>query len=157
MPPAGMVLASLTALSLTSRSIQMRWDLQLAWFIEWSRMDIMAKELILIVLSCAMWRPILSGYGVEFKCHNQSVVDSISKGSSKEPVTMHLLQCLWFFSVYFDIRVMVTPYKHLMQSYKTHFCVYNYVIVFSCNTSKSLVIPHKCSIANYLMLLVVYI
>jgi len=42
---------------------------------------------------------------VGIKCDNQSVVDSISKESSKEPVIMHLLQCLWFFSAYFDIRV----------------------------------------------------
>ena len=79
--------------------------MQLAWSNEWSQMDIMAKELVPIVLSCAVWGPILSGYGVEFKCDNQSVVDSISKGSSKEPITMHLLRCLWFFSAYFGIRV----------------------------------------------------
>ena len=65
-------------------------------------MDIMAKELL---LSCAVWGPVLSGNGVEFKCDNQSVVDSINKGSSKEPMTMHLLRCLWFFSAYFGITV----------------------------------------------------
>ena len=68
----------------------------------------MAKELLPIVLSCAVWGPALSGYGVEFKCDNRSVVESIKKGSSKEPMTMHLLQCLWFFSAYFGIRVTVS-------------------------------------------------
>jgi len=68
-------------------------------------MDIMAKELHPIVLSCAVWGPVLSGYGVEFKCDNQSVVDSINKGSTKGPLTMHLLRCLWFFSAYFGIRI----------------------------------------------------
>jgi len=68
-------------------------------------MDIMAKKLVLIVLSCAVWGAVLSGYGVEFKCENQSMADSISKGFSKEPVTMHLLRCLWFFSVYFNTKV----------------------------------------------------
>jgi len=55
------------SLSLTSRSIQMRRDLgvaeqslaligcnYVAWSYEWSRMDIMVKELVLIVLSCAV-------------------------------------------------------------------------------------------------------
>ena len=75
---------------------------------EWSRMDIMTKELVPIVLSCAIWRPLLSGYRVEFKCDNRSVVDSINKGSSKEPIAMHLLRCLWFFSAHFDIRVVAS-------------------------------------------------
>ena len=79
--------------------------IQLAWSNKWLQMDIMAKELLPIVLSCAVWGPVLSGYGVEFKCDNQSVVDSINKGSSKEPMTMHLLRYLWFFSAYFGIRV----------------------------------------------------
>ena len=79
--------------------------MQLAWSSRWSRIDIMAKELLPIVLSCAVWGPVLSGYGVGSKCDNQGVVDSINKGSSKEPVTMHLLRCLLFFSAYFGIRV----------------------------------------------------
>ena len=58
----------------------------------------MAKELLPIILSCAVWGPALSGYGVEFKCDNQSVVESIKKESSKEPTTMH----------HFSIRVTVS-------------------------------------------------
>ena len=82
--------------------------MQLAWCNEWSRTDIMTKELVPIVLSCAVWGPLLSGYRVEFKCDNRSVVDSINKCSSKEPITMHLLRCLWFFSAHFDIRVVAS-------------------------------------------------
>ena len=80
--------------------------MQLAWSKEWARMDIMAKELVPIVLSCAVWEPLLSGSSVEFKCNNSSVVDSITKGSSKELMVMHLLRCLWFFSAHFDIKIL---------------------------------------------------
>jgi len=79
--------------------------MQLAWSKEWKRLDIMAKELAPIVLSCAIWGPLLSGSRVEFHCDNSSVVDSITKGSSKEVMVMHLLRCLWFFSAHFDIRI----------------------------------------------------
>ena len=65
----------------------------------------MAKELVPIVLSCAVWGPLLSGTRVEFRCDNSSVVDSVNKGSSKEPTVMHLLRCLWFFSAYFNIKI----------------------------------------------------
>ena len=79
--------------------------MQLARSKKWARMDIMAKELVPIVLSCAVWGPLLSGSNVEFKCDNSSVVDSITKGSSKELMIMHLLCCLWFFSAHFDLKI----------------------------------------------------
>ena len=79
--------------------------LQLAWSKDWAQIDIMAKELAPIVLSCAIWGPLLSGSRVEFHCDNSSVVDSITKGSSKEIMVMHLLRCLWFFSAHFDIKI----------------------------------------------------
>ena len=42
---------------------------------------------------------------MEFRCDNHSLVDAINKGSSKEPMVMHLLQCLWFFSAFFEVSV----------------------------------------------------
>ena len=73
---------------------------QLAWSTEWIRMDIMAKELVPIVLSCAVWGPPILRKKLEFRCDNHSLVDAINKGSSKEPMVMHLLRCLWFFSAF---------------------------------------------------------
>ena len=57
---------------------------QLAWSTEWTRMDIMAKELVPIVLSCAVWGPLILQKKLEFRCDNHSLVDAINKGSSKE-------------------------------------------------------------------------
>jgi len=82
--------------------------LKLAWSSEWTHKDIMAKELVPIVLSCMVWGPLLSGTRVEFRCDNSSVVDSINKGSSKEPTVMHLLRCLWFFSAHFDVKILAS-------------------------------------------------
>ena len=79
--------------------------IKLAWSREWTYKDIMAKELVPIVLSCVVWGPLLSGTRVEFRFDNSSVFDSINKGSSKEPTVMHLLRCLWFFSALFDINI----------------------------------------------------
>jgi len=78
---------------------------QLQWSTEWKPIDIMAKELAPIVLSCAIWGPLLPRKILEFKCDNQGLVDAINKGSSKEPVVMHLLRCLWFFSAFFEITI----------------------------------------------------
>jgi len=44
--------------------------MHLAWSMDWAQRDIMAKELLPIVLSCAVWGPLLSCSNVEFKCDN---------------------------------------------------------------------------------------
>ena len=43
----------------------------------------MAKEMVPILLSCAVWRSMLSKRSIEFKCDNRSVVDAIKKGLLK--------------------------------------------------------------------------
>ena len=55
--------------------------LQLAWSNEWSQKDIIAKKLVHIVLSCAVWGSLLhvSGTRVEFRCDNSNVVARLSQ------------------------------------------------------------------------------
>ena len=62
-------------------------------------------ELVPIVLSCTIWGPLLPRKILEFKCDNQGLVSAINKGSSKEPVVMHLLRYLSFFSAFFEITM----------------------------------------------------
>ena len=76
---------------------------QHAWPEEWTTINIMAKELVPIILSCAVWGPLLTKKTTVFQCDNRSVVDAINKGSSKDAMVMHLLRCLWFFTAIFDI------------------------------------------------------
>ena len=68
----------------------------------------MAKELVPILVSCAIWGPILARKRTEFQCDNQSLVSAINKGSAKDSTVMHLLRCLWFFAALFDIDIMAT-------------------------------------------------
>ena len=68
-------------------------------------MDIMAKELVPIVLSCAVWGSLIRQKKLEFRCDNHSLVDPINKGSSKKPMVMHFLRCFWFFSAFFEVSL----------------------------------------------------
>ena len=77
--------------------------LQWQWPNEWRTASIMAKELVLITLSCAVWGPKLSRAKVLFQCDNLGLVAAISKGSSRDRDVMHLLRCIWFLVAYFDI------------------------------------------------------
>ena len=85
---------------------------QFPWSTEWSTENIMAKELVPIVVSCAIWGPILARkrteFHEEFQCDNQSLVSAINKGSAKDSTVMHLLRCLWFFTALFNIDIMTT-------------------------------------------------
>ena len=76
---------------------------QSAWCADWLPCNIMAKELVPIVLSCGSWGPLLARKRALFQCDNSSVVDAIKKRSSKDPLVMHLLRCLWLFVAVYDI------------------------------------------------------
>ena len=63
---------------------------------EWEPAEIMTKELVLIVMSCAVWGPQIAGHSTLFQCDNLGLIAAISKGSSKDKIVMHLLRSLRF-------------------------------------------------------------
>ena len=75
---------------------------------EWSEISIMTKELLPIIISCAICGPKLYQKSIEVQCNNTGAVSVINKGSSKNKTTMHLLRCLWFFAALFQIRIIIT-------------------------------------------------
>ena len=71
--------------------------LQLRWPDEWASQDIMAKELVPVVLMMAVWGPLLARQNVllqTVQSDNLSLVTSINKGTAKPPLVMHLLHSL---------------------------------------------------------------
>ena len=69
-------------------------------------MNIMAKEMVPVVLSCSVWGPLLARHSVLFECDNSSVVAALSNGTSKDNAVMHLLRVLWFFIAHYDIELL---------------------------------------------------
>ena len=66
----------------------------------------MAKELVSIILSCGVWGPYPARQRILFQCDNYSLVAAINEGSSKHPLVMHLLRCLWLFVALYDIDIV---------------------------------------------------
>ena len=79
---------------------------QLAWDKSWLGANIMAKELVPIILSTAVWGPLLQRSQVCYHCDNSSVVTALSKGSAHDAIVMQLLRCLWFFIAHHDIHIV---------------------------------------------------
>ena len=89
---------------------------QFKWDSQWQPCTIMAKELVPIVLSTAVWGPQLAKHCVLFQCDNSGVVSALQKGSAKDPVVMNLLRCLWFFVAHYDIDLIC---EHIAGSYNS--------------------------------------
>ena len=70
--------------------------LQLQWDVHARDLDIACKELIPIILACAVWGHNWAGHRVTCHCDNQVVVACLRSRSSRQPGLMHLLRCLAF-------------------------------------------------------------
>ena len=64
----------------------------------------MSKELLPIVLSCAVKGPLLARHKVPFQCNSSGVVAALQKDSARDSTVMHLLHCLWFFVAHYQGR-----------------------------------------------------
>ena len=80
--------------------------LQWKWPKEWHSVDIMTKELVPVILACAVWGTHLQHKTVRFQSDNSAVVAALQKGSAKEKHVMHLLRSLWFFTAFYDINLL---------------------------------------------------
>ena len=91
------------------------------WPREWAPQGIMAKQLVLIVLSCIACCLQLFQQSVLILCDNLSLVNKIKKGLSKDLVVMQLLHCLWFFTLYFDITLTANHNLELVTQLLTNY------------------------------------
>ena len=114
---------------------------QWQWPAEWKQVRIMCKELAPIVLSCAVWGSIFSKHCVLFGCDNLSLVNSLNKGSSKDPAVIQLLQILWLFTAYFDISITTSNVLGAHNSAADHLSRNNLAQFRKCEPNSS-ALPH---------------
>ena len=79
-----------------------------AWFqFSWpellAQIHITTKELLPIIVVCAVWGQAWQGKTVCCWCDNAAVVAIIRSGSAKDPITMHLMRCLFFFTAAYNL------------------------------------------------------
>ena len=68
--------------------------LQVRWPESWKSIHITVKELLPIVIACALWGASWQGHTVECLCENTEVAPIVRSGTSKHPLAMHLFRCL---------------------------------------------------------------
>ena len=78
-----------------------RW-IQCEWQSTWVGKSIALKELLPIVLACAIWGALWSHKRIQVLCDNAAVIEIINAKTSRCRDIMHLLRCLHFFLAYHD-------------------------------------------------------
>ena len=84
------------------------WDtywFALPWEGAWEKVHITMKELLPIVLACAIWGKYWKGQRMVCHCDNAAVVTIINSGSSKNPLAMQLMRSLFFMSAHFNFAI----------------------------------------------------
>ena len=84
-----------------------RW-FQLEWTPQWRDKSIAQKELLPMVITCAIWGANWRGETVAARSDNMTAVAVISSRSSRDPELMHLLRCLFFFEARHSFRLEAT-------------------------------------------------
>ena len=63
------------------------------------------KELLPIVVACAVWGNSMKGKTVRIKCDNAAVVAILKSGTSKDGLAMHLLRSPFFYTAYHQVFI----------------------------------------------------
>ena len=87
--------------------------LQWQWSEKAQQWHIAPKELLPVLLACAVWGEEWSGKLIQCHCDNMAVVEVINCGYSKDRELMHLLRCLFFITEHWrmSIRAVHIPGK----------------------------------------------
>ena len=73
---------------------------QWQWTAETRDLPIAVKELIPIILGCAVWGHAWAGHRITWHCDNQAVVACLRSRTSKHPILMHLIRNMVFIEAY---------------------------------------------------------
>ena len=84
-----------------------------AWFqYQWSEAtkayNITAKELLPIIFAAAIWGAQWENKSVLCRCDNEAVVQILNSGTSRDPIIMGLMRCLYFIAAKFSLLLSAT-------------------------------------------------
>ena len=75
---------------------------QVEWPQSWHLCHIAAKEMVPVVIAIAVWGQNWQASMVQVFSDNMSVVCALTTGVARDPLLMHLLRCLHFFTAHFQ-------------------------------------------------------
>ena len=82
--------------------------LQYPWSPQTRDYHITIKELLPIVLAAAVWGKYWENKAILCRCDNEAVVHIVNTGTSRDPVAMGLMRCLYFIAAKFNMLLSAT-------------------------------------------------
>ena len=79
---------------------------QVQWPESWAEIAIAAKEMVPVVISAAIWGVQWAKCRVLVQSDNMAVVHSLTTGTARDPLLMHLLCCLHFVTASHQIHIV---------------------------------------------------
>ena len=89
---------------------------QLQWPSSWASVNIVVKELIPIVVAAALWGRIWYKSLICFHTDNIAVVAILRNRTGSSPIVLHLLQCLYFYTLYYQLEYIAEVHRYLTSS-----------------------------------------
>ena len=80
-------------------------------------------EFLPIIMAAVVWGKYWKGLTIQCNCDNQSVVCIINSGTSKDPVLMQLLRCLFFVEAKFNCQVVADTPQVQKMGWQMHYHV----------------------------------
>ena len=80
---------------------------QFEWPSDWNNKSIAVKEMVPVVMACAIWGRRWGRQWVLIRTDNRSVVDVMHSHSSRDADIMHLVRCVLFISECFQCQLLV--------------------------------------------------
>ncbi len=104
---------------------------QYTWPASWAGIHITVKELLPIMMACAMWGGQWSIMSVKCLCDNSAVMAILNSGTSKNTLAMHLMRCLTFFWAYYNLFLFA---EHIPGKQRTWQLIAYHGINFLCSS-----------------------
>ena len=121
---------------------QQKW-FQCSWHVSWEIVDILAKELLPIVIAPAIWSKAWEGCTLLCCCSNVAVVAFINAGYCKHETAMRLLRCLFFIAAHFNFDLFGRYILVVIMLQQMHYPVIFYLSFLRRSQKQSLFLPQS--------------
>jgi len=79
---------------------------QVQWPESWAEVNISAKEMVPVAISMAIWGRQWAECQILVRSDNMAVVQALTLGTARDPLLMHMLRCLHFFTATHQIGIV---------------------------------------------------
>ena len=106
---------------------------QVPWPQSWAGLNIAAKEMVPVVIGVALWGQGWAKSTLLVRSDNMAVVHALTSGAAKDPLLMHLLRCLHFYTASHQIGIQARHVQGALNTAADALSRNNLSLFFNCS------------------------